>query len=1180
MALKPLNSVGGFSVGEVPANIILANGDITASNATFSGNLLISSANASWGVLTNNLYYANGVPWDLGGSAAGSNNQIQYNINGDFAASANFTFDPATNLLTVAGNIDVANADLGNLVVANFANISNDLVVQGNIANANNISITNALSANTGNFSGNITSLNANLGNLATANFVNVASNITTSNLTVNLALSGNTANFTGNLVAGNLSATGVTASTLTSNVSTGTAPLTVSSTTKVTNLNADLLDGYDSSMSATANTVAVRNADGNLTANYFIGNGSQLTGIDATSIQNGNSNVKVAANGNVSISVTGTSNVVVVTDTGMNVAGYITSTGNITAPNFIGNLVGNISGNIVVPGANTQVLFNNDGNAGASANLTFNKDTGLLTVNGNIDTVNADLGNLVVANFANIASNVTTSNLTVNLALSGNTANFTGNLTAANGNLGNLATANFVSVSSNTVTNNLTVNLALAGNTANFSGNLTAANGNLGNLATANFVSVSSNVTTSNLTVNLELAGNTANFSGNLTAANGNLGNLVVANFANIASNVTTSNLTVNLELVGNTANFSGNVVVPNLTVNLALSGNTANFSGNIVALNANLGNLAIANFVQTGTVLNGNSNIAITANSNVVITATSNAVVTISGVGANITGYVTANGEGTFGGVKSNTVTAQGGNLTIYAAAGNNYVELRPTGTGQVDVGNFRIESLQNPVNAQDAATKFYVDTVAEGLHIHASCGAATPDTLANVSSGTITYNNGTAGVGATLVTTGTYTLIDGVNVASVGFRILVKDEANLAHNGIYTYANSTALIRATDFDTAAEIAGGDFTFVTGGTVYNSTGWVQIDEVNTVGTDPIQWDQFSGAGEYTAGQGLTLTGTVFSVNVDNTTTEIAGGNVVVKANAQFTTPNIGAATGTSLAVTGNLVGGNITSNAKVTTADLDATGNILANNISANANLTVNNATVNLALSGNTANFTGNLVVANATVNLQLSGNTANFTGNIAAANANLGNLVTANFFTGVLVNGTSNVKVNSNGNIDLTAESNTTAIITATGANITGYANITGNVSANNLSLTNNISANIANIATRIDLGNTDIGWSTLTTSSITANQTIATFAVSGVTGVEFLVKGIDASGTKYSVATVQAVTDGGNVDYSTFATVNLGGSTGTLAVNIAGSNLSLQVTPSSTNSTVWTTQFRTI
>jgi hypothetical protein len=94
------------------------------------------------------------------------------------------------------------------------------------------------------------------------------------------------------------------------------------------------------------------------------------------------------------------------------------------------------------------------------------------------------------------------------------------------------------------------------------------------------------------------------------------------------------------------------------------------------------------------------------------------------------------------------------------------------------------------------------------------------------------------------------------------------LVKNEAAQANNGIYTWATGgTVLTRATDFDTAAEMASGDFTFVSNGTLYANTGWVQTDPVTVVGTSPVTWVQFSGAGTYTAGTGLTLTGTQFSL-------------------------------------------------------------------------------------------------------------------------------------------------------------------------------------------------------------------------------------------------------------------------------------------------------------------------
>ena len=138
-----------------------------------------------------------------------------------------------------------------------------------------------------------------------------------------------------------------------------------------------------------------------------------------------------------------------------------------------------------------------------------------------------------------------------------------------------------------------------------------------------------------------------------------------------------------------------------------------------------------------------------------------------------------------------------------------------------------------------------------------------------------------------------------------------------------------------------------------------------------------------------------------------------------------------------------------------------------------------------------------------------------------------------------------------------------------------NFGASANFTFNTSTDTLSVVGS-----ANISNAVKIGNTTTTWGTVTTTTVTANQTISSVAVTGITGVQFFVNAVDATGSKYSVATVQAVTDGTAVDYSTYGTVNLGGYTGSLAVNISGGFLRLQVTPASGNSTVWTTQYNYI
>jgi hypothetical protein len=236
---------------------------------------------------------------------------------------------------------------------------------------------------------------------------------------------------------------------------------------------------------------------------------------------------------------------------------------------------------------------------------------------------------------------------------------------------------------------------------------------------------------------------------------------------------------------------------------------------------------------------------------------------------------------------------------------------------GTTPISLGNTSltlagltsVTVTQNPAAALDLATKQYVDAVAEGLHVHASCAAATPNTLASLTGGTVTYNNGTAGVGATLTLSVALTILDGYTLQN-GDRVLVKNEAAQANNGIYTWATGgTVLTRATDFDTAIEIASGDFTFISNGTLYGDTGWVQIEPVTTIGTDPIVWQQFSGAGTYTAGTGLTLTGSQFSITNTSVTADSYGSassvaTFTVNAQGQLT-----AAASTAIAIAASQV-------------------------------------------------------------------------------------------------------------------------------------------------------------------------------------------------------------------------------------------------------------------------------
>jgi hypothetical protein len=195
---------------------------------------------------------------------------------------------------------------------------------------------------------------------------------------------------------------------------------------------------------------------------------------------------------------------------------------------------------------------------------------------------------------------------------------------------------------------------------------------------------------------------------------------------------------------------------------------------------------------------------------------------------------------------------------------------------GTELAPVGLTSVTVTQDPVSNFQLATKQYVDTlVSSGVHFHEPVRVESPINL------NATYNNGTAGVGATLTNAGTQAalVIDGVTVA-VNDRVLVYQQTNQTQNGVYVVTNvgsgstNWVLTRSSDTDTYGIV--GPTTLSEGSTFFvqqGATGAGETYTCNTTGvivfgTTNITFAQISAAQIYSAGTGLTLTGTQFSIS------------------------------------------------------------------------------------------------------------------------------------------------------------------------------------------------------------------------------------------------------------------------------------------------------------------------
>ena len=1010
-------------------------------------------------------------------------------------------------------------------------------------------------------------------------------------NLTAsNLDISGNVA-FSGNIV-GNLSVTGnVNGGNLNSNAA--VTGVTISASGNLEGNNAVITNGVSSTtVDASGNIIG-----GNVNSN------AAVTGVTITASGNLEGNNATITNAVSSATIDASGNI-----TGGNINSNAAVTG--TTITASGNLEGN---NATITNAVSSSTVNASGNV-LAGNLNANTNvTGLtITASGNLEGNNAVITNGVSSNTVNAIGNITAGNVNSINIVSAVTVNATtveasGNLAGGNANIGN-----GVYALTGTFGGNVSANYFF-GNGSQLTGidatQISSGNSNI-KISTAN----------GNATVNIGGTANVVVFTTN---------SVDVTGAVNATGNVTAANITSNAAVAGVTVTASGNLEGGNAVVTGDISAATGTFSGNVGA--GNLNSAAAVNAVTvtaSGNLVGGNANITagvfattVTATGNVNggNVNTNNIVGTdITVTGANVNFVLSGNLD-----MGQRWINDLADPIRSFDAATKQYVDDAVSSGIQIHPPVYlEAPSALNGTYAQGGATYTVTDTVAGNTVVFSTAAnlqvndqlwfsssfegivanigyfvVSAPNTSAAVLSTTyngvpvanITSNTGlsqsvrvNSGVGATLTNAAANAVlvIDGVTVAG-GERILVYTQANGIQNGVYDVTvpgdagNAWVLTRSSDMnkyipDSVVGVDVGDYFFVQAGDTGAGESYVMTSPtgVIVIGYSSLGFTQFSASSTYSAGNGLSLNGTIFSVNVDNETTAIVADNVVVKASANLVTPNIGDATGNSLTLsgngllsattvtaTGNVSGGNLNATTGVYTATVTASGNVLAGNLNSNA-----------AVTGVTVTATGNLNGGNAVVTGDVSGATGTFSGNVSGGNVNSTAAVTGVTITAsgnlegnnaTITNGVSTATLTASGNVlagNLNSNAAVTGVtVTATGNLNGGNAVITGDVSAATGTFSGNVS--VANVAA----GNVSATGNLSAVGGVFSGNVTAQNFIGNISG------NIDAGGANTNIQFNDADILAGSAAFTFDKTSNLVTVTGNLD---AGNLVTLGVTQTAT------------